>query len=166
MQQVDLPSHSLVQQYKRWGHLISHRISEMTHIVLFSTVAINKHERRDGARGGGLIWFSLWRPFMLRLFMCITYFDQCLNKERAVVSYWHMWQDDRTWGGGNLRESLLQPPPCGADDFSEGTEGLAQKVLWGTEERGLAEWQNQETVQVQGRLSPAGKQHEYNLLIP
>lgn len=52
MQQVDLPSHSLVQQYKRWGHLISHRISEMTHIVLFSTVAINKHEGRDGARGG------------------------------------------------------------------------------------------------------------------
>ena len=34
-------------------------------------------------------------------------------------------------GGGDLREGLLQPTPCGADDFSEGTEGLAQKVLWG-----------------------------------
>lgn len=166
MQQVDLPSHSLVQQYKRWGHLISHRISGWLISCCFPPWPSINTRGETGHGGGGLIWFSLWRPFMLRLFMCITYFDQCLNKERAVVSYWHMWQDDRTSGGGNLRESLLQPPPCGADDFSEGTEGLAQKVLWGTEERGLAEWQNQETVQVQGRLSPAGKQHEYNLLIP
>lgn len=30
---------------------------------------------------------------------------------------------------GDLREDPLQPPSCGADDFSEGTEHLTQKVL-------------------------------------
>lgn len=36
----------------------------------------------------------------------------------------------------HLREDPLQPPSCGADDFSEGAEHLTQKVLWEAKNRG------------------------------
>lgn len=83
MQQVDLPSHSLVQQYKRWGHLISHRISEMTHIVLFSTVAINKHERRDGARGGGTHLILTLTAFYVEIIYVHNLFWSMLEKRKS-----------------------------------------------------------------------------------
>lgn len=35
----------------------------------------------------------------------------------------------------DLRKGPLQSSSCGADDFSKGTEGLAQEVLRGTKDR-------------------------------
>lgn len=54
------------------------------------------------------------------------------NTKGGMVIFWFWFFLRRP---RHLREDPLQPPSCGADDFSEGAEHLTQKVLWETKEQ-------------------------------
>lgn len=55
--------------------------------------------------------------------------DSTAGQTKGDVSHRYDRKDLKI--SGDLREGLLQPSSSGANDFSKGTEGLAQKILRG-----------------------------------
>lgn len=89
----------------------------MTHAV-FSAAAINKHADRWGDFHSHFASLSKW-------FMCLI-----LTLNKTLFYLYLFLTSDTITGLGDLREDPLQPPSCGADDFSKCTERLTQEVLW------------------------------------